>query len=243
MRKVRGNDGGISAGGPLSPLCANIILNELDHELERRGHRFVRYADDMVIFYKSKASAADAGTHHTVHRGKTLPESEQGEDGRGVCGKDKVSRIRVLQGKERFRHEGARQIRRQDAGEGKGAHRPRKRLRTKEEWTKAQRLFVQGWVNYFKLADMAILTERTDEWMRRRIRMVFLKRWKRYRTKYRNLKNLGLSEDDAKKIASSRKGVWHIAKCYEFSRALPNDRLQRAGFEYFSTYYRSVHVA
>ena len=73
--------------------------------------------------------------------------------------------------------------------------------------------------------------------------MVFLKRWKKGGTRYRNLKSLGLSEDDAKKIAFSRKGVWHISRGYEMSRALPNDRLHRAGFEYFSTYYQSVHVA
>ena len=73
--------------------------------------------------------------------------------------------------------------------------------------------------------------------------MVFLKRWKKCGTKYRNLKTLGLSEDDAKKIAFSRKGVWHIAKGYEISRAMPNARLQAAGFVFFSTYYRSVYVA
>lgn len=94
-----------------------------------------------------------------------------------------------------------------------------------------------GWVNYFKLADMANLLQRTDEWMRRRIRMVFLKRWKKRKTRYQNLKHLGLSEDDAKKIAYSRKGYWHTALCEPMHRAISNARLLQAGFESFSPYH------
>ena len=234
---------GVPQGGPLSPLCANIILNELDHELERRGHRFVRYADDMVIFCKSKASAQQTLEHIIPFiEGKLFLKVNREKTVVAYAGKIKFLGYGFYKGKKGFgMRVHAKSVAKMQAKVRELTD--RRRLRTKEEWTKAQRLFVQGWVNYFKLADMATLTERTDEWMRRRIRMVFLKRWKKCATKYRNLKALGLSEDDARKIAFSRKGVWHIARCYEISRALPNDRLQRAGFEFFSTYYRSVHVA
>ena len=73
--------------------------------------------------------------------------------------------------------------------------------------------------------------------------MVFLKRWKTRKTRYKNLRHLGLSEDDAGKIAYSGKGYWHAALCEQMHRALDNDRLQRAGFVYFFTCYQSVHCA
>lgn len=235
---------GVPQGGPLSPLLANIMLNELDHELERRGHKFVRYADDMVIFCKSKASAEQTLKHITPFiEGKLFLKVNREKTAVAYARENKISRVWVLQWQKRLWSACACQIRRQDAGQGKGALTDRRRLRTKEAWTQSQKRFVMGWVNYFKLADMANLLQRTDEWMRRRIRMVFLKRWKKRKTRYQNLKHLGLSEDDAKKIAYSRKGYWHTALCEPMHRAISNARLLQAGFESFSTYYQSVHTA
>ncbi len=88
----------------------------------------------------------------------------------------------------------------------------RRRLQTTETWTQAVKRFVMGWVNYFKLADMKKVLQGSDEWMLRRIRMVFWKRWNKVKTKYENLKQLGLSEDDAKKMANTRKGYWAFPK-------------------------------
>ena len=234
---------GVPQGGPLSPLLANIMLNELDHELERRGHKFVRYADDMVIFCKSKASAEQTLKHIIPFiEGKLFLKVNREKTVVAYAGKIKFLGYGFYKGKRGF----GMRVHAKSIAKMQDKVREltdRRRLRTKEAWTQSQTRFVMGWVNYFKLADMAALLQRTDEWMRRRIRMVFLKRWKKCKTKYQNLKHLGLSGDDAKKIAFSRKGYWHIARCHEISRALPNDRLERAGFKFFSTYYQSVHTA
>ena len=234
---------GVPQGGPLSPLLANIMLNELDHELERRGHKFVRYADDMVIFCKSKASAEQTLKHIIPFiEGKLFLKVNREKTVVAYAGRIKFLGYGFYKGKKGF----GMRVHAKSIAKMQDKVREltdRRRLRTKETWTQSQARFVMGWVNYFKLADMATLLQRTDEWMRRRIRMVFLKRWKKCKTKHQNLKHLGLNEDDAKKIAYSRKGYWHIARGYEISRALPNDRLERAGFRFFSTYYKSVHTA
>ena len=234
---------GVPQGGPLSPLLANIMLNELDHELERRGHKFVRYADDMVIFCKSKASAEQTLKHIIPFiEGKLFLKVNREKTVVAYAGRIKFLGYGFYKGKKGF----GMRVHAKSIAKMQDKVREltdRRRLRTKEAWTQSLTRFVMGWVNYFKLADMATLLQRTDEWMRRRIRMVFLKRWKKCKTKYQNLKRLGLNEDDAKKIAYSRKGYWHIARGYEISRALPNDRLERAGFKFFSTYYKSVHTA
>ena len=234
---------GVPQGGPLSPLLANIMLNELDHELERRGHKFVRYADDMVIFCKSKASAEQTLKHIIPFiEGKLFLKVNREKTVVACAGRIKFLGYGFYKGKKGF----GMRVHAKSIAKMQDKVREltdRRRLRTKEAWTQSQARFVMGWVNYFKLADMATLLQRTDEWMRRRIRMVFLKRWKKCKTKHQNLKRLGLNEDDAKKITYSRKGYWHIARGYEIGRALPNDRLERAGFKFFSTYYQSVHTA
>ena len=111
-----------------------------------------------------------------------------------------------------------------------------------EEWKEKLKRFITGWVNYYKLADMKKLLQSTDEWMRRRIRMVFWKKWKRVRTRYRNLRKLGISHANAIRLANSRKGYWRIAGTPTINEALSNARLERAGFVSLSGYYKSVAV-
>ena len=109
-----------------------------------------------------------------------------------------------------------------------------------EGWKRELKRYVVGWVNYFKLADMKQLLLSTDEWMRRRIRMVFWKKWKRVRTRYRNLRKLGASKRNSGILANSRKGYSRIAGSPIISDALSNKRLERAGFQMFYSYYKSV---
>ena len=109
-----------------------------------------------------------------------------------------------------------------------------------EKWKKSLKRFIVGWVNYYKLADMRKLLSSTDEWMRRRIRMVFWKKWKRVRTKYRNLRKLGVSHNNALMTASCRRGYWFAANTFVMKEALSNTRLERAGFVSLGGYYKSV---
>lgn len=228
---------GVPQGGPLSPLCANIMLNELDHELERRGHSFVRYADDMVIFCRSKASAQQALKHIIpfieeklflkVNREKTVVAYAgkikflgygfyKGAKGYGLCVHAKSKAKMKAKVKELT---------------------SRRNVNDYENWKTRLRRFIVGWVNYYKLASMANYLKGIDEWMRRRIRMVFWKKWKRVRTRWRNLRKLGVPNANAGILACSRKGYWRIADSPILKTALSNEKLEKAGFQYFYSYY------
>lgn len=100
--------------------------------------------------------------------------------------------------------------------------------------------YVRGWVNYFKLADMKALLKRTDEWLRRRLRMFIWKRWKKIKTRYKRLRRLGFSHSNAKKYANTRKGYWQVAGSQILSCSITDDRLRKAGYLFFSDYYKSV---
>ena len=101
---------------------------------------------------------------------------------------------------------------------------------------------VRGWVNYFKLADMKNILKPLDEWMRSRIRMLTWKRWKKIKTRFTNLKKLGLEEERAWMWANTRKGYWRTAHSPILLRTLSNERLKRAGYPNFYDYYLQVTV-
>ena len=233
---------GVPQGGPLSPMLSNVMLNELDKELEKRGHPFVRYADDMVIFCKSKRSAERTLANIVpyienrlflkVNREKTTTAYVSGIKFLGYS-------FYVMKGEGRLR------VHPKSIAKMKG------RIRTltsrSNGWgyarrKEALRQFITGWVNYFKLADMHKLLLRVDEWYRRRLRMVIWKQWKRVRTRWRNLIKLGINKYKAWEWANTRKGYWHIANSFILSRSVTNDRLKQAGYIFFSDYYRSVRV-
>ena len=231
---------GVPQGGPLSPLCANIILNELDHELEKRGHRFVRYADDMVIFCKSKASAKQALEHIIPYiEGKLFLKVNREKTEVSYAGKIKFLGYGFYKNRKGFQprvHQKSKEKLKGKVKELTG----RRYVPSYEGWKRKLKRFVTGWVNYYKLADMGNLLKSIDEWMRRRIRMVFWKRWKRVRTRYRNLEKLGASHSNAGILANSRKGCWRIASSPILQAALSNARLEKAGFQYFYSYYNSI---
>ena len=231
---------GVPQGGPLSPLLGNIMLNELDHELERRGHKFVRYADDMVIFCGSKASAQQTLEHIIPYiEGKLFLKVNREKTVVAYAGTIKFLGYGFYKSQKGFRfrvHKKARARMRSRVKELTS----RRYVNDYEEWKKSLKQFITGWVNYYKLADMKNLLQDTDEWMRRRIRMVFWKKWKRVRTRYRNLRKLGLDHEKAYMTANCRRGYWFTANTYGMKEALSNARLERAGFVSLSGYYKSV---
>ena len=233
---------GVPQGGPLSPLLGNIMLNELDHELERRGHKFVRYADDMVIFCGSKASAEQMLEHIIPYiEGKLFLKVNREKTVVAYAGKIKFLGYGFYKSQRGFRlrvHKKAQAKMRTRIKELTS----RRYVNDYEGWKKSLKQFITGWVNYYKLADMKSLLLSTDEWMRRRTRMVFWKKWKRVRTRYRNLRKLGTSERNAGILANTRKGYWRTASSPILQGALSNGRLERAGFLSLSAYYKSVAV-
>jgi group II intron reverse transcriptase/maturase len=233
---------GVPQGGPLSPLLGNIMLNELDRELERRGHKFVRYADDMVILCKSLRSAErtmkniipfiEGKLFLKVNREKSKVSYISGVKFLGYSfyvTKD-VCRLRIHPKSAQKMKAKIKMLTSRSNGWGN--------VRRKE----ALRQYIRGWVQYFKLADMKSLLLRIDTWFRRRLRMVIWKQWKRIRTKLANLIRLGIPKSKAWEWANTRKGYWHIANSYILSRSITTDRLSKAGYIFLSDYYRLVRV-
>lgn len=234
---------GVPQGGPLSPLCGNILLNELDWELEHRGHRFVRYADDMLIFCKSKRAAERTLENLIPFIEKRLflklnrEKTEVAYVGKVkflgyafYINKNKDVGLRVHPKSVAKMKTKIRQITSRSNGMGY----EQRKLKLKQ--------FIIGWVNYFKLADMKTLLKETDKWLRRRIRMVIWKQWKRVRTRYAMLKKLGIIEWVAWEGANIRKGYWRCARNPIIAKAISAERLKKAGYQNFLGYYESVRV-
>ena len=102
--------------------------------------------------------------------------------------------------------------------------------------------FITGWVNYFKLADMQMLLKKLDEWLRRRIRMVIWKQWKRVKTKMKNLISLGVDKSKAYEWANTRKGYWRIAGSYILNTSITIDKLAKAGYIFLLDHYIKVRI-
>lgn len=102
--------------------------------------------------------------------------------------------------------------------------------------------FVRGWVNYFKLADMKKLLQGIDKWMRRRIRMVYWKQWRRIRTRFKMLQRCGIEKGRAWEFANTRKSYWRTAGSAIMQRAVGTEQLRRKGYLFFSDYYGQVHA-
>jgi group II intron reverse transcriptase/maturase len=232
---------GVPQGGPLSPLLSNIMLNELDKELENRGHRFVRYADDMVILCKSKRSAERTLTNIVPYIEEKLFLKVNRE-------KTVVSYIRNIKflGYSFYEKRKEGRLRIHPKSVSKMKDRIKELTSRSNGWGDARRKetlkqYITGWVNYFKLADMKTLLPQIDEWYRRRLRMVIWKQWKRIRTRLRNLIKLGIAKYKAWEYANTRKGYWHTANSPILSTSITNERLKQAGYIFFTDHYRKVN--
>ena len=229
---------GMPQGGPLSPLLSNVMLNELDKELERRGHRFVRYADDCMIFCKSRKSAERTLENIIPFiEGKLFLKIN-----RKKTGVAHISRVKYL-GYTFYRYKGKCRFRVHPKSVAKMKDKIRELTDRKNGMSNAKReekyqQFVRGWVNYFKLADMKKLLRETDEWARRRIRAVYWKQWKKIKTKYRMLKALGLEHWKAKELACSRKGCWRMAQV--LNQIFSNKIIAKLGYTSMLDYYLIV---
>ena len=218
---------GTPQGGPLSPLLANILLDDLDKELERRGLPFVRYADDFVIFTRSQRSAERVFAGVTRYLTKKL---------RLVVNLEK-SRIVPSDGVE-FLGFVFRGTRATINVSDKNVHRFKHRIReltgrsrgiSMDDRLTQLRRYLQGWAGYFALAAQLKLFDKFDQWIRRRLRACFWKRWRLVRTRVRNLLALGVPRRQAIRHGKSRKGPWHMAKSIATGVGLTNAWLQEQG--------------
>jgi RNA-directed DNA polymerase len=233
---------GVPQGSPLSPLLSNIMLTELDRELQRRGHKFVRYADDCVILCGSRRSAERTLKNITPFIEKKLFLKVNQEKSHVAY----ISKVKFL-GYSFYRVKGQGRLRIHPKSVQKMKAKIKELTSRSNGWGNerrkgALRQYIIGWVHYFKLADMDNLLIRIDEWYRRRLRMVIWKQWKRIRTRLANLIKLGVNKSKAWQWANTRKGYWHTAGSFILSTTITTERLREAGYVFLSDYYRKVRI-
>ena len=199
---------GTPQGGPLSPLLANVLLDEVDKELERRGHCFVRYADDANVYVRSRKAGERVMAllrrlygklRLTVNEAKSAVASVFGRKflgyafwvGPGGAVKRKVAAKPMAAFKQRIR-----QLTRRPGG------------RSLQDLVDRLRLYVLGWKAYYRLAQTPRVWKDLDQWMRHRLRAVQLKQWKRGKTMYRELLALGATPQVARRVAANSRRWW-----------------------------------
>ncbi|UKJ06457.1 group II intron reverse transcriptase/maturase [Solitalea lacus] len=191
---------GVPQGGNLSPLLSNVMLNELDKELTERGHRFVRYADDCMVFCKSRRAAQRVLVGITTYIEQKLYLKVNRE-------KTKVAHIKDVKflGYGFYFNKNGCKMRAHKKSVEKMKEKIRELTSRSNGWgnerrKEAIRQYITGWLNYFQLADMKGLLERIDEWYRRRIRSLIWKQWKSIKTRIRNLIKLDIPKKQGKGI-------------------------------------------
>lgn len=219
---------GTPQGGPLSPLLANVLLDEVDRALERRGHRFVRYADDCNVYVRSHKAGERvleglrklyARLHLKVNEAKTAvaPASRRKFLGYAFWyGPGGQVKCRVADKALKIFKQRIRQLTRRSGG------------RNLSEIAERLRAYMPGWKAYFQLAQTPNVFRTLDEGIRHRLRAVQLKHWRRSMTMYRELKAMGASEEDARKVAGNSRCWWRNSRM-RLNRAMPIAYFDRLG--------------
>ena len=231
-------DVGMPQGGPLSPLLSNIMLNELDKELECRGHRYVRYADDCMIFSKSRKSAVRTLENITPYiEGKLFLKVN-----REKTKVAHISKVKYL-GYSFYRYKGKCRLRVHSNSIAKMKAKLKELTSRSNGWGNEYRAmklkqFIRGWVNYFAMADMKQLLRSTDEWLRRKIRAIYWKQWKKVKTRYRMINKFGMPRWKVHELANCRKGIWRAA--FMLNSVLTNKIIASLGYISMTDYYLKV---
>lgn len=238
---VVSNEEGTPQGGPLSPLLSNIILDELDKELEKRGHRFCRYADDCNIYVKSKRSGERVMENITrfiegklrlkVNINKSAVERPWKRKFLGftlgiMFGKaySSISKQSVRKHKDKLREILSRS----------------KPMTLEQRIIKLNQVNI-GWINYYGIAKCKGIVAQLDKWIKQRLRMCIWKQWKKVKTRYKNLKKLGLNHYQAIKFANTRKGYWRVANSAILNTTLTNQFFDDLGLKSLTRQYIKIH--
>src|SRR5690625_516756 len=233
------NRRGTPQGGPLSPLLSNIVLDELDKELEKRGHKFVRYADDCNIYVrtrkagrrvmKSITSFIEEKIKLKVNRYKSKVDSPWRRTFLGfsftwdIEPKVRIPKESISRMKRKVREITARKV-----------------SISMEYRIKILNRYLVGWCGYFALADTHSIFKNLDSWIRRRLRMCLWKAWKLPRTKARKLKALGVPSHKAYEWSNTRKSYWRISKSPILHRTLGNSYWNSQGLKSLQLRYESL---
>jgi group II intron reverse transcriptase/maturase len=227
---------GTPQGGPLSPLLSNIMLNDLDRELEERGHKFVRYADDCNIYVKTQRAGERVMESVTKYLEKKLKLKVNPKKSKV----ERATRVKFL-GFSFFKRKGAVLIRIAN----RTKERFMEKMRNLTRRTRSSKLedivseinrYIVGWTAYYRLAATPSVFEGLDEWVRRRLRQMLWKRWKRGTTRYRELVRLGIPPERAA-LGAAGTSPWRMAQAPVVCEALSNAFWQKAGLESISKRY------
>lgn len=220
---------GTPQGGPLSPLLSNILLDDLDKELKRRGHAFCRYADDVNIYVKTRRSGErvmasitrfiENGLRLRVNRAKSAVDRPWKRKflGYSMTWHNKP-RLRVAPQSIKRLKSKLKMLCRQGRGRNLGRF-------IREDLTP----LLRGWMNYFRLAETKSVFKELDGWIRRRLRAILWRQWKRNHTRAGNLMRLGLNKERALKSASNGRGPWWNAGASHLNQALPKQYFDATG--------------
>lgn len=219
---------GTPQGGPLSPLLSNLMLDDLDRELEKRGHRFVRYADDCNIYVRSERAGYRVmeSTERFITRKLKLKVNREKSTVAKVEKRkflsfsfttDQEPKRRIApQAQKRLRRR-VRELTRRTAG------------RSIQQIIDGLTVYLRGWLGYFGYCETPSVLRNLDSWIRRRLRAILWKQWKRGRTRYRILRKRGVGRELAARTAGSPKGPWCIARSPALNFALPNAYFKSLG--------------
>lgn len=234
---IQSSELGTPQGGPLSPLLANILLDDLDRELEGRGHRFVRYADDLMVLVKSERAGQRVKANLTTYLGRRLklPVNEK---------KSQVAKIDqcVFLGFT-FRRG---KLRWSDAAFADFKYRLREL--TGRSWGVSMQYrfeklgqYLRGWMGYFGISEYYRPIPELDEWLRRRVRMCYWKQWRHTRTKISHLLALGVGKRTAILTGISGKSYWHLSRSQATQVGMTNDWLRGQGLVSIRDLWMKAH--
>ena len=228
---------GVPQGGPLSPLLANILLDDLDKELEKRGHRFVRYADDFIILVKTQRAGPRVKESITCFL-KCKLRLKVNQDKSQVAPTDKTNYLGfTFKGtKIRWSEKAFREFKRKVI------------KMTGRSWFVSMEFrfsklaqYVRGWVNYFGISEYYTPIPLIDQWIRRRVRMCYWKQWRYTRTKVRKLRKLGTSLRAAILVGLSRKGPWRLSRTLATQTGMTNKWLKDQGLVSVKELWVKIH--
>ena len=232
---------GTAQGGPLSPLLAIIILDDVGKELEKRGHKFCRYADDCNIYVKSKRAGLRVMDSITrIIENELKLKVNKDKSAVDIVSKRKflgfsfyfvkgVAKIRIHEKSIKRFKEKVKSI----TNRNRGISMDLRLLKLNDS--------IKGWINYFGIANAKRKLLELDKWIRRRLRACIWKQWKKIRTRYRNLVKLGIDNWKAWEYANTRKGHWKISGSPILSKSLHNKYLESIGFVSLTQTYQMKH--
>lgn len=239
---VMDTEEGTPQGGPLSPLLSNIMLDDLDKELEKRGHKFVRYADDCNIYVKTRRAGERVMESVKEFLEKKLKLKVNPKKSKV----DRATRVKFL-GFSFYKRKGEVLIR----VANRSRERFREKLRRLTKRTRSGKLgdiiqeinqYTMGWIGYYWQANTPSVFEELDQWIRRRLRQMIWKRWKRGTTRYRELVKLGVPRGRAG-LGAVGKSPWHMSKSPVVNEALSNAYLRNSGLKSLKARYQELRFS